>query len=97
EMTIVLSSQPKSLQFRVQQVVVVVKGKTTHKARYLGFCFLSRGSVLSQASYFTVNQKTRRSQPIFSSTLDDGTDPNDSEDEKRKEESSENEKPQVCC
>ncbi|PIA64171.1 hypothetical protein AQUCO_00201448v1 [Aquilegia coerulea] len=92
-MTIVLSSQPKSWQFRVQEDVVVVK-KKTHKARYLGFCYLSTGgSILRQTSYFNVcGNTTTRFQPIYSSTIDDGTDPNDSEDEKRNEESSKNDK-----
>ncbi|KAF9606058.1 hypothetical protein IFM89_022293 [Coptis chinensis] len=55
-------------------------------------CFLSSGSCLSQGSHLAVGDnycgKTMHSRSVYSSTLDDGTDPSDSEDDKRDGESS---------
>ncbi|KAF9624051.1 hypothetical protein IFM89_007749 [Coptis chinensis] len=84
-MTSVLSSKLQSWSLRVQDDAV--KGRT-HKALYHLY-FHSSGSCLNQGSHLAVGDnycgRTRHSRPVYSSTLDDGTDPSDSEDDDKHE------------
>ncbi|OVA12121.1 Protein of unknown function DUF3067 [Macleaya cordata] len=89
-MTSVLSNHPLSCSLGVLENPLKSR---FYKVPYLGYSalFFSGGSLFAQGPYFVVSSgycgRTRHPRPVYSSTLDDGADPGDSEDEKRKEES----------
>lgn len=94
-MTSVLSKQPHRWSLRVQDDTVKWKTSQALSFKYSGLCFLSGKSLISQGSYLTVSDnyggRARRASPLYSSTLDDGTESSDSENEKRDEETSKDE------
>lgn len=85
-MTSVLSKQPQCWSLRVQDDTVKWKIHQALSCRNSGLYYLSGRSLISQGSYLTISDnhggRMRLSRPIYSSTVDDGTDPSDSDNEK---------------
>ncbi|KAL5721527.1 hypothetical protein ACHQM5_005164 [Ranunculus cassubicifolius] len=94
-MTSILSNQPQSWSLRVQDEVIKGKNHQALSHKRSGLYFLSGGSLCSPGPYLTVSDhyhgRASRSRPVYSSTVDDGAGPSDSDNEKSKEESSSNE------
>ncbi|KAI3898105.1 hypothetical protein MKX03_021704 [Papaver bracteatum] len=93
-MTSVLSNHPLGRSFGVLENSS--RGRL-YRIPYLGYSalsFPSGGSVLGQVSYFSIDNGTcgraRNCGPVYSTTLGDSSDPDDSEDENQKDESSSN-------